>query len=560
MSARVHSRGFHYALLGAVAGLLFLTNLGGASLWDLDEGRNAEAAFEMLESGNWIVPTFNAQLRVDKPALLYWLQILAYETCGVNEFSARLPSALAALLTVLVTYELARALFGAPTGLLAGLVVASTPMLCGAARFANPDALLNLFTALTLTLFWLGHERPRAVWFAGLGAAAGLAVLAKGPVGFVLPATVIGLYLLWERRWPLLVKRRWGLAIFAMLLVALPWYIWVAVETRGNFLQGFIVRHNLERFRSSMENHSGSPLYYPLVLLVGLAPWSVFAGPALWFSGWSALAEPRMKLRSWWQSAAEQQQRAGYRFLWCWILTYLLFFTAAATKLPNYVLPVAVPCAVLLARFLERWRLGEARVPAWVLLTSLTCLALIGVGLGLGLAIAGGLGNWPMLRGRVFPGLQWWGLLGLLPIVGAIWGAWCWRRQRRTGVVVCVALSAILLLGPLAAYGSAFFNGAKAPQPLVEQAKALQRHAEIRIGCWNLEYLPSLNFYVRRDVVHLRDEAEVMAFLRYPVPVFLFLSAEDWQRLEAKLPTSYRVVGRHREMSRHCEVLVIANR
>src|SRR5229473_898978 len=136
----------HYLLLLALAAGLSFPNLGGPSLWDIDEGNNAEAAREMLESGNWVVPTFNYELRVDKPALLYWLQIAAYRIFGVNEFAARFPSAVAALLTILLTYELARCLFGPSTGLLAGVVLASAVGFCAAAHFANPDALLNLFT------------------------------------------------------------------------------------------------------------------------------------------------------------------------------------------------------------------------------------------------------------------------------------------------------------------------------------------------------------------------------------------------------------------------------
>src|SRR2546421_11155251 len=116
----------HLALLTLVWALLCLPNLGGPSLWDIDEGNNATAGYEMSESGNWIVPTFNNQLRKDKPALLYWLQATAYAAFGANEFAARLPSALAALVAVLATYELARALAGKGAGLLAGLVLAST--------------------------------------------------------------------------------------------------------------------------------------------------------------------------------------------------------------------------------------------------------------------------------------------------------------------------------------------------------------------------------------------------------------------------------------------------
>src|SRR3954464_96874 len=98
-------------ILALAAGLLCFLKLGTPSLWDIDEGNNAEASREMLESENWVVPTFNYELRVDKPAMLYWLQIQAYQHLGVTEFAARLPSALAATLTLLVVYELGRLLF-----------------------------------------------------------------------------------------------------------------------------------------------------------------------------------------------------------------------------------------------------------------------------------------------------------------------------------------------------------------------------------------------------------------------------------------------------------------
>src|SRR5438445_12056121 len=111
MFDRFHHRGWHYLLLATLSASLFFTHLGAPSLWDIDEGRNLTCSYEMREAHNWIVPTFNGKLRPDKPVLLYWLQISAYEWLGVNEFAGRLPSALAALVTVLLCYELARSLF-----------------------------------------------------------------------------------------------------------------------------------------------------------------------------------------------------------------------------------------------------------------------------------------------------------------------------------------------------------------------------------------------------------------------------------------------------------------
>ena len=204
MAPFLHHRGRHYLLLTALAGLVFFLNLGGPTLWDVDEGRNGPCSEAMFMSGDWIVPTFNRELRVDKPALLYWLQILCYYAFGINEFAVRFPSAVAALGTVLISYELARSMFSRTTGLLTGVIVATTPMMCGAARFANPDSLLNCFTTLSLTIFWLGLANRRWWWFVAMGASAGMAMLAKGPVGFVLPGAVCVFFLLWERQHRLL--------------------------------------------------------------------------------------------------------------------------------------------------------------------------------------------------------------------------------------------------------------------------------------------------------------------------------------------------------------------
>ena len=112
----------------------------------MDEGVNAEAAREMREADTWVVPTFNYQLRTAKPVMLYWLQRASYAAFGVSEWSARLPSVLAGWLAVLLTYELARRMFGRATGLLAGVVLASVVQFCMLAHAATPDATLLLFT------------------------------------------------------------------------------------------------------------------------------------------------------------------------------------------------------------------------------------------------------------------------------------------------------------------------------------------------------------------------------------------------------------------------------
>jgi 4-amino-4-deoxy-L-arabinose transferase-like glycosyltransferase len=561
MFERLHCRAGHYSLLAAIALSLFFPNLGGPSLWDLDEGRNATCAWEMMLAGNWVTPTFNGELRVDKPALLYWLQITAYYGFGVNEFAARLPSALAALATVLLCYELARSMFSSATGLLAGVVAAATPMLCGAARFANPDALLNFCVVLTLTLFWIGRERPRLWWFAAIGAAAGLGVLAKGPVALVLPGGIIFLYLAWERRLRLFLDRRHVVGILVFMLVAVPWYLRVSLETKGEFAAGFFLNHNLGRALSPMENHGGSVLYYPVVLILGMVPWSVFLVPALWVAFWSAWGEWSGNRGPGYASIDScQQPVSAYRLLICWMGLWLLCCTVAATKLPNYILPVAVPTAVLLARFLDRWRLGELHVPVWVLRSCMVLLALVGVGVGMGLLIAGGALPMVDLRGGEIEKLRPWALVGMAPLAGGLAGAWFLRAGRRTGLIGCVATAGVLFLAPLGAMGVTAVEGHKSVRALVEQTGALQRDRDIRVVSWQIDHLPSLNFYVQRTVQRCSWDSEVATYLEYPLPVFVLLPASEWERLQPTVRVACREIAREFDMYTRHDVVVITNR
>jgi 4-amino-4-deoxy-L-arabinose transferase-like glycosyltransferase len=547
--------------LTLVWAVLCLPNLGGPSLWDIDEGNNAECAQEMYESGNFIVPTFNYQLRVDKPILLYWLQVSAYHVCGINEFAARLPSALASLLAVLVVYELGRCLFHASTALLAGLVLASSVAFCAAAHFANPDALLNLCTLLTLWCFWNHYTRPGGWWLLGSGAACGLGMLAKGPVALILPMAATLLLLLWRRE----LRRLWDLrllgASLVFVLIAAPWYIWVGVETKGEWLYGFFWKHNVERTLGVMENHSGPFFYYGLVLIAGLTPWSVFLGPTAWY----ALSAFRFPLsafcfRTDQRLEAESGQRiadSGRQFLLCWLAVWFVFFTVVRTKLPNYILPAYPALALLTASFLDDWRRGHLTLPAWVMPTSLTCLALVGVGVSVGLLIAGD--ALPVaLRGRRLPGLAEGAWLGGVFFAGAIAAVWCMGRDRRGGLIGCVAAAGIVFTGAVAFWGTGAVDRFKAPRPLVRALPDDYLYREVRVGAFGY-FQPSLVFYCQREVYCPKEPIAAIEFLHTPLPVYLFVTEEMWDQLRIFAPASYRLVARHRDLYNGREVLLVTN-
>ncbi len=562
MFQALNNRCGHYALLLLVAAGLTLPNLGAPSLWDIDEGKNAEAAREMLESDNWVVPTFNYQPRYEKPALLYWLQIGTYRLFGINEFAARFPSAMAALATVLMSYELGRRMFGAGAGLIAGLALASASAFCASAHFANPDALLTAFTVLTLLVFWQGFARQGHTWFVLAGISTGLGMLAKGPIGLVLPAGVIALFLLWSRRLRLLWDRWLLLGAFTFVLTALPWYLWVVTDTKGQFLSQFILKDNVQRYLSPMEHHHGPFYYYAAVLILGFVPWSAFLALAAWYSFKQWKSERRKRQEA---EIAPSRSDTGtlvhsHVFLWCWIALYLVFFSVARTKLPNYILPVYVPLAILTGRFLEGWRTGIIKPPAWALNLSLACLALIGLGISLLLLVAGGIIDLPVWHGRQLIGLQTWSALGALPLVAAAGAWWCVRRQYLTGIVVTVATVSILFIGSLFAWGSIALDAYKAPRTLVRISHAQQTDRDIRVACFKYSQ-PSLVFYCRREVVCLDSEEQTLEFLHCPLPVYLFVPAAEWETLRAKTGIRTTVLARHGDLYRHGdEVVVVTNR
>src|SRR5262249_39047799 len=211
--------------------------------------------------------------------------------------------------------------------------------------------------------------------------------------GLVLPSAVALLFLFWAGQLQRLLDWRLLAGMLAFGLVMVPWYAWVGAETHGNFLKGFFLTHNIDRFLSPMEGHAGNPAYYFLVLIVGFAPWSAFLSLALWYSlkfhrvGWvdsarSTLSTRAAALMPWGAglrvlgspgadkagapkdscpgnapnetrrstTRIRTPERASIAFLWCWIVVYFAFFSAARTKLPNYILPIYPAVALLTAR------------------------------------------------------------------------------------------------------------------------------------------------------------------------------------------------------------------
>jgi len=367
MLERMAARPVPWLLLICAVNFAFM--LGGNSLWDVDEANNAVCAHEMLAAGNWWVPVFNGGLRFDKPILLYWLMMPLFHVFGVHEWTARLPSAVAITALVMVVFYFGRRMANTRTGLIAALLLASSLHIVVIARAATPDPLLILcigFALAAFLCFYLEGQNNRRLLMAAY-VVLGFGVLAKGPVAILLPALVMLVFLLLMGQREHIGRFRPVTGLCVILLVALPWYITVGVLTDGLWLKGFLLHHNIDRFIEPLQGHRGFPGFYILTFLIGWFPWSGLLAATTIFAPWrmAALREDPVRL-----------------FLLCWIGVFLVFFTLASTKLPNYVLPAFPSAALLMAFWVEK---HEQRANVWLTRGALALSLIMVIGAGVAL-------------------------------------------------------------------------------------------------------------------------------------------------------------------------------
>ena len=342
-------------LLCAVAACVFFVGLGRLPLTEPDEGRNAEVAREMLDSGDWITPHYDTLPYLDKPAAFFWLVAASFRAFGFSEWAARLPSALMALATSLLVWFLARRIFDQRTGLRAGLIWVTSPLVIIFARNVIFDMPLTFFVTVAMVSYWLAeagdfkHPWRDVVFFAAMG----IAAITKGPVGFLLPLLSISAYLALRGRLRDLRKLRWGLGVLVFLASALPWF--VAVSARNpDFPRYAFWQESLLRFATGQARRSGGPLYYVPVFLAGCLPWSFF----LLFAGWK-------RLRAW--RELRREDRKSSVFLFTWAAVIFVFFSISRSKLPGYFLPATIPLSILMAHVWADVDMEELdRRPDWL--------------------------------------------------------------------------------------------------------------------------------------------------------------------------------------------------
>jgi 4-amino-4-deoxy-L-arabinose transferase-like glycosyltransferase len=369
--------GLKWLALIIFASIIFFVNLGSDGIYSAQEGRAAIVAQNMLDSGNWLHISIKGGIETEKPILCYWFYALSGYVFGVNEFSVRLPSVIAAIATVLMSCWLGIRIYGKQTGFLAGFILASMIGFINLGRLARIDIVLCAFYTASMLFLYTGFfEKKKANWHLYIFyLILALSVMVKGPVSVVLVGiTVIALVI--KDKDP---KILWQLKPFSGLAIGLainaPWYIYENFRTGGAFAQDFFLNQNISRFTgigmTYCEGKRKSMFYYIPKLFAGTLPWSLLV-PFAFFN----FRKKFLKFKP-----------ATY-YLIIWFSVVFVFFSLAAVKRGDYVLPLYPAIAILLARYLH-WiiqkspKLHKKWVIGWAVLPLAGIIAAAGVKSGL---------------------------------------------------------------------------------------------------------------------------------------------------------------------------------
>jgi len=349
MRSRIMVRSLPFLLLIVASGALYLGGLGRLPLFGRDEALYAEAAREILASGDWITPRVNGGPFFEKPPLYYWLAAISFKLFGVSPFAARLPAALMAMLTIALTAAVGARVWGRRAGLLAGLVLASSLQMAMIGRLGIMDVPLTCLIVLALIAYWRWQKRGRAPAAFCLGACAGLSVLMKGMAGCLAPGIALAHWAIFQRSASRGGAARVLLAVMAFAAIAAPWFIVMQSRHGESFASTLFLREHLARVVQPMQGHGGGVWYYPAVIAFSFFPWVMLLPAAVLFGG------------------REEEESAVF---WCtlalvWALVVLLGFTLVRTKLPGYVTPLFPAMALLVGAELDRRLRRPGRGP-WI--------------------------------------------------------------------------------------------------------------------------------------------------------------------------------------------------
>ena len=487
-----------------------------STLWDRDEPRFARATAEMIESGNYLYPTFNGQLRPDKPILIYWLMSVPMRVLGPTSLACRFFSSAGIALTCFFTFLLARRFLDDKAGLWSMAILASTLLILVEGTAATADGILLPCMVAVMVLFARGLVSGLR-WYhvPVMGLALGLGLLAKGPVA-LLPIAVILVTLWLVRRSVIPIGFHFGglggAAALGVLLF-LAWAIPANHATGGEFLRLGIGHHVLARAARPLESHGGRFLlnlpYYVPIIIAGFFPWTLHLPGSI-----SAVLRGRVG-------------GAHFRELFlAWVVSIVVIMTLVATKLPHYILFTWPAMALAVGGTLAADVQGKlADIDRNWLRGGIYFFGPVAGGLVVALLVAPFWLNLP--RAIVSFGAT----AAVLAVVSLLAMRQQLQNRPQASAITLLAGMGVLLLPVLLGVMPALEE--TKVSPALAGAIRQQRAADVAVATFGYGE-PTLNFYIGRRIEPLADQEAVARWAGQPQPGVLIIARDALVEVERR--------------------------
>lgn len=512
-------RGFRLNLLLALlvaAAIPYFVNLGVSSIWDANEAFYAQTPREMMEAGDYVSPSFNFQLRMNKPVLSYWEVAGAYHLFGVSEWSERLPIAIGGIVLMATAFGLGRLIAGPTAGLLAALVLATSPRILLLARRIIIDVHITMFLGLVLLCFALAETRPqrRRFYLYLMYAAAGLGVLMKGPVAVFIPAVVFLLHLASEKRLGSIRRMMLPTGAVISLAIAVPWYYFLYREHGFEYIRSFVVGENLGRYAEAIGVQTRGLFFYLPVMMADLFPWTLVLPLTLWWA------------------FRERARNQVTQLLFIWIATIVVFFSMSGTKEDLYILPIVPAEAALIGAMLASALDGApmARPARWCSTAAAVALVVTGAAV-----------FWFFVIVRRYS-LDGAGFVAVAAMIGGLAALAASARRQLFGAVSTVAGTLVVISWCIVLFCLPDFERYKPVRPFADIIRSRATVGAI-VGSYQFS-LPSMVYYLNRPIMEVVLPDHLRAVFYSASDIYFVMPEAEYDSVRDRLPVSTYVLAR----------------
>jgi 4-amino-4-deoxy-L-arabinose transferase-like glycosyltransferase len=511
------------ALILALAAAPYFIGLGSSSLWDSNEAFYAETPRRMIETGDFVNPSFNGQPRFNKPPLSYWVVASFYKVFGVSETIERLPIALGAMVLMITAFLIGRITYTVDAGLFAAIALAISPRLLMFSRRIIIDVYLAMFMGLTLLFFMLSERdlTRRRLYLSLMYASAGLGFLTKGPVAVVLPAIVFFLYLVVTRRAGKIGDLMLPVGALIIAAIILPWYAAIYLEHGWTYIESFFLKDNLSRFTEPIWGPRRGPFFYIPVLIGDMFPWSLFLFPAIYL----ALRGKKNE-----NDGCERSQHGLLLILW--VAVIVIFFSLSSSKEDLYILPVFAPAAALAGGFISGLRPEPRRSRIWVTGMLAAIISLLGAAV---IYLNGVSGAVSMIGGA--------SVIGYLALIGGAVSAILAILRKDFHAVVGTGITLLAINWVFVTWTLPDFERYKPVRPFCEIIKR-EASPDALVGYYRFAS-PSMVFYLGRSVFEYYYEEELRSAFASGREIYCVMTAEDYASVKESLPGATNVLASH---------------